>query len=119
VRLREQHFGAPALDPAAEIEFKLLLQKTGFTVLDSASKEKPDLEIEGEAFSTLGLRKGNLIACKARVELRARRLQGQKLVLVDRQTSVAVDVAEQTAAKEALQNAALELAERVLPHLAN
>jgi hypothetical protein len=37
---------------------------------------------------------------------------------VDRQTSVGVDVAEQTAAKTALQNAAIELAERVLPKMA-
>ena len=38
--------------------------------------------------------------------------------LVNRQTSVAVDITEQTAAKTALQNAAAELAERLLPKLA-
>jgi hypothetical protein len=36
---------------------------------------------------------------------------------VDRQTSVAVDVAEQTAAKTALQKAAMDVAERLLPKL--
>jgi len=36
---------------------------------------------------------------------------------VDRQTSVAVDIAEQTAAKIALQNAAMDLAERLIPKL--
>ena len=42
-----------------------------------------------------------------------------EILAVDRQTSVAVDVAEQTAAKAALQNAAVELAERLLPKLVN
>jgi uncharacterized protein (DUF342 family) len=63
------------------------------------------------------LRKGNLISYKARVEIKARKVNGD-IVAVEHQTSVAVDVAEQTAAKTALQNAALELAERLLPKLA-
>ena len=62
------------------------------------------------------LRKGNLISCKARIELKARKRTGEILV-VDRQTSVAVDVTEQTAAKIGLQQAAAELAERILPKL--
>ncbi|MCU0785637.1 MAG: hypothetical protein MUF81_16650 [Verrucomicrobia bacterium] len=52
------------------------------------------------------------------MELKAHKRTGEWLV-VDRQTSVGVDVAEQTAAKTALQNAALEVAERLLPKLAN
>ncbi len=64
-----------------------------------------------------GLRKGNLISCKARVELKAQKRTGE-ILAVDRQTSVAVDVAEQTAAKTALQNAALDIAERLLPRIA-
>jgi hypothetical protein len=36
---------------------------------------------------------------------------------VDRQTSVAVDIAEHIAAKTALQNGADELAERLIPKL--
>ena len=81
------------------------------------SSEKPEIEISGEAFSAFGLRKGNLISCKARVEIKARKSNGD-VITVDRQTSVAVDIAEQTAAKTALQNAAAELAERLLPILA-
>jgi len=41
-----------------------------------------------------------------------------EILAVDRQTSVAVDVTEQTAAKTALQNAALDIAERLVPALA-
>ena len=40
------------------------------------------------------------------------------VLIMDRQTSIAVDIAEQTASKTALQNAATELAERIIPKLA-
>jgi hypothetical protein len=63
------------------------------------------------------MRKGNLISCKARVELKAQTAAGD-LLAVDRQTSMAVDIAEQTAAKTALQNAGMDLAERLAPKLA-
>jgi hypothetical protein len=117
VKLAERHFGTPVIDPAAETELGKVLQECGFKVVDEKSSEKPDVEITGEAFSAFGLRKGNLISCKARVEIKALKRSGET-VAVDRQTSVAVDVAEQTAAKTALQTAALELAERLLPKLA-
>ena len=51
------------------------------------------------------------------VEVQVHERKTGKLFAVDRQTSVAVDIAEQTAAKTALQTAALELAERILPIL--
>ena len=44
---------------------------------------------------------------------------GGKIIHVDRQTSVAVDLAEHIAAKTALQAGAGELAERLIPKLTN
>jgi hypothetical protein len=85
-------------------------------LVDDKSKERPDVEITGDAISAFGMRKGNLIACRARVELKAQKRSGD-ILAVDRQTNVAVDIAEQTAAKIALQNAALDLAERIVPKL--
>jgi hypothetical protein len=85
--------------------------------VDDKSKEKADIEITGEAFSTFGMRKGNLISCKARVELKVQKRTGE-IVAVDRQNSVAVDIAEQTAAKLALQHAAADLAQRLAPTMA-
>jgi hypothetical protein len=117
VKIGERHFGQPVIDPAAETELGLMLQQCGFTLVGEKSKERADIEITGDAFSALGLRKGNLISCKARVELKVQHRTGE-VVAVDRQTSVAVDVTEQTAAKTALQNAAVELAERIIPKLA-
>ena len=117
VRIGERHFGQPVIDPAAETELGLILKECGFTLVDDKSSQKADVEITGDAFSAFGLRKGNLISCKARIELKAQKRTGEILV-VDRQTSVAVDIAEQTAAKTALQQAAAELAVRLLPKLA-
>jgi hypothetical protein len=117
VKIGERHFGQPVIDPAAETELGRILQECGFKLVDDHSTTAPQVEITGDAFSAFGLRKGNLISCKARVEIKVRSKNGDVLA-VDRQTSVAVDITEQTAAKTALQNAAAELAERLLPKLA-
>ena len=101
VHIPEQHYGAPAVDPAAQTELGLILQQTGFKVLDEKSEEKPEVELTGEAFS----------------ELKARPRRDGSVLAIDRETSVAVDIAEQTAAKTALQNAAAELASRLIPRL--
>jgi hypothetical protein len=116
VKIGERHFGQPVIDPAAETELSLILKECGFTLVDDKSPEKAEVEITGDAFSALGLRKGNLISCKARIEIKAHKRTGE-ILAVDRQGSVAVDVTEQTAAKNALQQAAAELAERLAPKL--
>lgn len=117
-QIPEQHFGQPVRDPAAQTELLKIFEQCGFKLADEKSKEKADIEITGEAFSALGIRKGNLISCKARVEVKMYDATGRRLIVADRQTSVAVDITEQTAAKTALQNAAAELAERLVPKAA-
>ena len=117
VKISEQHFGQHVIDPAAQTEIALLLQQCGFTLADDKSTNQPAIEIIGEAFSELGLRKGNLQSCRARIEIKAREVASGKIISVDRQSSVAVDIAEHVAAKTALQNGAGELAERLLPKL--
>jgi hypothetical protein len=118
VSIEEQHFGQHVIDPAAQTELSSLLQQCGFTVVDNLSTNKADVKITGEAFSEFGLQKGNLQSCRARIEITARDAANGNIISVDRQTSVAVDIAEHIAAKTALQNGAGELAERLLPKLA-
>jgi len=118
VRIAERHFGGPVADPAGETELAMILQQCGFTLADDKTARKPDIEITGEAFSAYGLRRGSLISCKARIELKAQNRADGKIIAVDRETSVAVDITEQTTAKTALQNAAAELASRLAPRLA-
>src|ERR1035437_1490837 len=117
VKIAEQHFGQHVIDPAAQTEISLILQQCGFTVVDDNSTNRPAIEIIGEAFSEIGMRKGNLQSCRARIEIKAREVASGKIISVDRQTSVAVDLAEHIAAKTALQNGAGELAERLIPKL--
>ena len=114
IKIGERHFGQPVIDPAAQTELGLILKQCGFELVDDKSPAKADVEITGDAFSAYGLRKGNLVSCKARVEVQVHKRTGE-LLGVDRQTSVAADIAEQTAAKTALQNAAADLAERIVP----
>lgn len=119
VAVTEQHLNRALIDPAVETEFRLVLQQLGFTVIDSAtSTVEPDVRITGEAFSEFGARRGNLVSAVARVEIKAVRREGGTLIGVDRQRGVAVDLAENVAAKEALQNAALKLLDRLVPKLA-
>jgi len=117
VSIPERHFGRQVIDPAAATEMLMILDKAGFLILDKESNKRPDIEIKGEAFSAFAMRKGNLVSCKARIEVKVRDLSEDKLLEVDRQTSVAVDITEQTAAKAALEQAVLDLAERILPKL--
>jgi hypothetical protein len=117
VEIPEQYFGEAVVDPAAQTELSQILQQCGFTVVDSASTNRADIAITGEAFSEFGMQKGNLQICRARIEIKAREATGGSILDVDSQTSVAVDLAEHVAAKSALQNGADELAERLLPRL--
>jgi hypothetical protein len=118
VKITEQHIGRLIIiDPAAQTEMSLMLQQCGFTVVDETSTNKADVAITGEAISEFGMAKGNLQSCRARIEIKARDVASGAVLAVDRQTSVAVDLAEHVAAKTALQNGAAELAERVIPEL--
>lgn len=116
IQLPEQHYGSPVNDPAAETEISLLLIKAGFQVVDWAHSSDADIRISGEAFSAFAGRKGNLVSCRARVEVKAVDRQG-KVIFVDRETVVYIDSTEQTAAKGALQRAAAQVSLRLLPSL--
>lgn len=117
VKIEEKHFNGPTIDPAAETELQKTLVECGFKLADEKSDLKADIEITGEALSQFAMRRGNFVSCKGRVEIKVREKATGNIFLSDRQTSVAVDVAEQTAAKTALQNAAMDLAVRIIPKL--
>ena len=117
IKIPEQHFGQPVIDPAAETEIAHLLESCGFSIADEKSAGQPRYAIEGEAFSERGLQRGNLISCKARVELRLRDLATGSIVATDRQVSVAADLGEHVAAKAALAQAGAALFERIAPKI--
>jgi len=119
IQVAERHIGQATIDPAAETELALWCESVGFTVIDhkDGNRKHADVFLEGEAFSEFATRTGNLVSAKARVEVKAiDRKTGERLAS-DRQTEIAIDLAEQVAGKTALQNAAVEIAERLLPKI--
>ena len=118
IRIDEMSMDQKVLDPAAETELGFIMQGLGFQLVDPISTvTPPDVQIEGEAFSEFGLRKGNLVSSKGRVEVKViERLTGRILV-VDREVVVAVDLSPEIAGKKAIQNAMAQLSERLVPAL--
>ena len=118
VRINENHGDKDAPDPAAETEIGMILQQLGFKVVDPVSSATPaDVEITGEAFSEFGLRKGNLVSSRGRVEIKAvERISGE-ILLTDREADAGVDLSPQMAGHMAIQKAAGSLTERLVPAL--
>ena len=115
VSIPETSITENTLDPAAETEISHLMQRLGFEIIDPlASNEIADIEITGEAFSEFGLRKGNLVSSKGRVEVKAISRANGKVLLVDRDTAVAVDLSPEMAGKAALAKSATRLTERLV-----
>ena len=119
ISVEERHIGRTTIDPAAETELMLFCKETGFTVIDpdQGSSQQADYLIQGEGMSEFATRHGNLVSVKARLEVKIVDRASGKVVAIDRQTRVAVDLVEQIAGKQALQDAAADLAERLLPKL--
>lgn len=119
VSVKERHVTQIVIDPAAQTELEWYLKETNFPVVDRFEGDKSDADIllVGEGFSELGGRFGNLASVKARLEVKAIDRRTGRVLAVDRQTTVALDLTEQIAGKTALQDAATKIAERMLPKL--
>lgn len=119
VSVKERHVTQVILDPAAQTELEWYAKETDFPVVDRLEGDKSDADIliVGEGFSEFGGRFGNLASVKARLEVKAIDRRSGRVLAVDRQTTVALDLTEQIAGKTALQEAAAKIAERMLPKL--
>jgi hypothetical protein len=126
VIIPEQHRTRVVIDPAAETEIKHLLVECGFRVVDTgrndladwakgmmhgqqspwpAALADADVIVVGEAFSEFALRTGDLVTCAARAEVNLISRHNGEILLADRDTQRAVDLAEAIAGKTALQKA--------------
>ncbi|NND98241.1 MAG: hypothetical protein HKN47_13025 [Pirellulaceae bacterium] len=119
ISVDERHVGQATIDPAAETEVSLFCRELGFKVIDSQSGSKADADvlIVGEGFSEFATRHGNLQSVKARLELKAVHRETGEVIAIDRDVAIGVDLTEQIAGKTALQEAAADIATRLLPQL--
>ena len=127
------------VDPAVETEIKRTLIRCKFKVVDSGindladwakdmtkGKTRPwppaladaDYVVVGEAFSEFAARTGDLVTCTARAEINVINRKTGAIVLSDRDTTRAVDLAESTAGKTALQIAGRHLGLEICRNLA-
>jgi len=109
----EEHLSRRVPDPAAETEIKRVLEAVGFKLLSGNA----EVNVKGEAFSEFGMRKGNLVACRARLEVTVQDTRAGGKEWVDIETAGAVDLSEHMAAKSALQEAGLRMAQRLVGKL--
>ena len=128
ISIAERHVAAPraaaaGIDPAVDTEIKNLLIAAGFTVVDGGERELDKAGVEvvitGEAISEFSARIGNLVSCSARGEMKAVSRADGRLLFADRSTTRAVDLAENTAGKTALQKGGREMGLRLLQHFAD
>lgn len=131
ILIPENHIGTPIPDPAAKTELAAIMKEVGITILEGDGEDlaewakkyvenrsiglpkqlkEGDVLIIGQAFSEFATRKGNLISCKARVELEAIDISSTEIIAIGSKSGNAVDLAERIAAKQAIQNVTSKLA---------
>ncbi len=120
IRIKEHHINRASADPAAETEMILFSTESGFEVIDyhSDMARSAKVLITGEGFSEFATRKGELVGVKARLEVKAIDQATKRILAVDRQAVIEVDLSEIIASKKALQRASAMIAERILPRIA-
>ena len=123
MKINERHVTAgpvARIDPAVETEVRIVLKEAGFTLIEGDTTELADAGVTvivgGEAVSEFAARIGNLVNCAARVEIKVTERKTGEVLFSDRETTRAVDLAENIAGKTALQKAAHKLAIRLLQH---
>lgn len=116
----EQHMGSrSAGNQTAENEMVMAFTAAGYKVYESEDQagHMPDYRITGRGLAEFSGRRGELISVKARIEVKVVDVASGKIVVVDRESSSAIDTTERLAGGKALQEAALILSERLLQAL--
>lgn len=121
VKVTESHTGQPKVDPAAQTELTLWCRELGLKTIDptTGDETEADFVISGEGLSEFVARRGSLISVRGRLEVKVVNRKSGEIVAIDRQMIRLTDASEVIAGKEALQEAASVIAERLLPKVVN
>ncbi len=87
-------------------------------MVDQNSDQKPDVLITGVANYDTGAKHGELYSCGGETELKVQERRTGRIIAFDRQESAVTDPSKRVANRAAQANAVDELAERILPLLA-
>ena len=116
IDIQEHHINRAAVDPAAETEMLFFATELGFVVYakQTDKSSQADILIQGEGFTEFATRKGDIVGVKARLEVKAIDQKTKRVLAVDRQTEIEIDLSELIAAKKALARASAKIAEHLL-----
>jgi TolB-like protein len=115
VKIPEHHLSRVIPDPAVQTEIEHTLQSLGATI--ATNETSADVIVTGEAISERAIQLGTLTSCRARCEITLVKQTDRTQKRVNRMTTGAVDIAENTAAKQALQSVGSKLAEWVVAEM--
>ena len=120
IKISEHHVNRPTTDSAAQTEMILYGMESGFPVIDNPGNQArhADIVISGEGFTEIATRRGDIVGVKARLEVKAVDQATNRILAVDRQTVIELDLSELIAGKKALESASALIAERLLPKIA-
>ena len=108
----------PQHSSTEEGEFGALLLAAGFTVVDANSERKPDVEITGVDSISGGPPRGDFVSCRVVLDLKVQERRTGDILALDHAESTAADIALPGAIRAAQADAVDQLAERILPLLA-
>lgn len=119
IKVTESHSGLLKIDPAAQTELTWWCHELGLKTIDPSIGDESDAEfiISGEGLSEFAARRGNLVSVRARLEVKLVHRKSGEIIAIDRQVVRVTDTTEVIAGKDALQQAAATISERLLPKL--
>jgi len=134
VQIEETHINRPLRDPAAQMAVANRLKGFGVNVIvpkdpedgwkkflletGKFAEKKVHYLLEGEGTSAFAARMGDLVSCRARVELRLIAVPGHNVTVAEKGVGAKVDLVEALAAKAALEDAGVSALDAVILQLA-
>jgi len=120
VQIKEQFLSIKKSGHDSPAELGIIFKQAGFEVVDEDSDKRPDLLVTGSAMSAdNGRGTDGLFSVSANLNVKVQERLGGKILYIDSQDGIGVDLNKRTACAKALRNAADKLALKMVPALCN